>query len=314
MSTTQYNFQEDDLPLKKGDPPLAEKLARLHLLINEANVVRDKDKNIIRSLLSNFYGKTLRVGIGFNRAYGSILSGDYFFLGKLPDGNYVFIIADVSGHGLPAYTTLVRFRSAISLATREVEKQFRASGKLDTAELILRITQNFTYIMQENELDDFICALFTFIYNDGDKFYLKFYNRSMLFPMIVRKFRNTPLDIYNLNIEEKGWFPQRGYLLGSALHDLLGDEYYHTPSCDFTIYEGDRVLFYSDGLVEAANKLNIKEEYGFDRIKNLLIENINHTPQETVNLLFQSIYSFIGTEKNQKDDMTAILIDFPLVR
>ena len=164
-----------------------DKLAQLELIINEANRVRNTDKTMIEGLLGNFYGRRLNVGIEFKRAYGSILSGDYFNLTELPDGNYLFVFADLSGHGLPAYTNLIRLNSSIILAIKESERLYNDTGILDTSDLIRDITIKFTDIMEELNNDEFASVLFTFITNQDDKFHLKFYNRGMFFPHDCQK-------------------------------------------------------------------------------------------------------------------------------
>jgi serine phosphatase RsbU (regulator of sigma subunit) len=268
-----------------------DKLRHFDVLAYEANTVRENDKILIRNLFKNFYDKRLNVGIGFQRAYGSILAGDFFDLVKLPDGNYLFIFADISGHGLPAYTTLIRFRSAMTIALREIKMIYTKTGIIDSGFLVREITRNFTDIMDDSNSDDFASVIFTFIYNDDDKFILRFYNRSMLFPIVIRKFKNELVDIFNLN----------------------NDSYLDTPWCEFELYEGDSIMFYSDGITEAYRE-NPPEEFGDERIKSILRENFSMPPQLAINLLFDSVYEFIGDFRNQKDDMTAVLIDFPLVR
>ena len=213
----------DDLSIKNSD---RDKLRQFEILAAEANTVREKDKVLVRGLFRNFYHKRLNVGIGFQRAYGAILSGDYFDLIKLPDGNYLFVFADISGHGLPAYTTLIRLRSAITMAIQESKRIFRKTDTIDTDFLVKDISSKFTDIMDESNSHDFACVNFTFIYNEHDKFHLKFYNRSMLFPIVVRKFNGKIVDIYNLNIEDKGWFPVKGHLLGSDVRKLITDSYF----------------------------------------------------------------------------------------
>lgn len=290
-----------------------EKLSHFDVIAGEANTIREADKQVIKNLFKNFYNKKLNVGIGFQRAYGSILSGDFFDLVKLPDGNYFFIFVDISGHGLPAYTTLIRLRSAITLALREVRLIYSKTGSVDSSFLVREITRNFTDIMDEAGSDDFASVIFTFIYNEGDRFLLRFYNRGMIFPIVIRKYEDKLKDIYNLNEEEKGWMPLKGHLVGSDLRVLLQEEYLKTPSCEFVIYEGDSILFYSDGIPEA-HRAHPPEDFGDQRIKNFLEENYDMPPQLLINLLFDSVYEFIGNVRNQKDDMTAVLIDFPPVR
>ena len=291
-----------------------DKMDQYDLLISEANTIREKDKVLIKGLFQNFYNKTLNVGIGFQRAYGSILSGDYFDLINLPDGNFLFIFADMSGHGLPAYTNLIRLRSAVTISIGEARKIFGQSGSVDCEFLVKDITTKFTDIMEEANSQDFACVLFTFIYNEGGKFYLKFYNRSMLFPIILRKYENNVVDVYDLNSEGKGWLPLKGNLLSSDVRQLLGDKYLEMPTCSFTLHEGDSILYFSDGIVEAYNKDQLPKEFGMERVIQLLKDNLNLVPQLVVHELFEAVYAYLGRPELQKDDMTAVLIDFPPVR
>jgi serine phosphatase RsbU (regulator of sigma subunit) len=291
-----------------------DKLEQFELLVSEANTIRDRDKVLIKGLFQNFYDKTLNVGIGTQRAYGSILSGDYFDLIHLPDSNYLFIFADMSGHGLPAYTNLVRLRSAVTISLGEARRIYNQSGAVDSEFLIKEITTKFTDIMEEANSQDFACVLFTFIYNEGDKFHLKFYNRSMLFPIVIRKYESKLVDVYNLNNEEKGWHPLKGNLLSSDVRLLLGDKYLDMPTCSFTLYEGDSILYFSDGIVEAFNKDRSSQEFGVERVIQLLKDNTNLLPQLVVHELFESVYAYLGRPELQKDDMTAVLIDFPHIR
>lgn len=281
-------------------------------LESEADTVRDKDRIVIKGLFREFYDKQLNVGIGFQRAYGAMLSGDYFELFKLPDGSYMFVFADISGHGLPAYTTLIRLRSAITLSIKECKRNFKK--RLNSENLVKDITNKFTDIMDAANSNDFASIIFTFIRNDKDKFYLKFYNRGMYFPFVVRKFRNQLLNFYDLNKKEKGWQPNKGHLLGSEIRQILGEKYNNFPSCEFFIYEGDSILFFSDGITEAQSKDDPTDEYGVKRLKNNLINNLDLYPQAVINNIFYDVYDFIGDPKNQNDDMTAVMISFPLVR
>jgi hypothetical protein len=291
-----------------------ERLRQFGLLDAEANTIRDKDKILIKGLFQNFYGKKLNVGIGFQRAHGAILSGDYFDLIQLPDGNYLFIFADMSGHGLPAYTNLVRLRSAITISIAEARKIYWQSGAVDSDYLVHAISTMFTDIMEGSNSHDFGCVIFTFISNDGDRFNLKFYNRGMLFPIIVRKFEKRVVGVYNLNRDEQGWIPLKGNLLSSDVRILLEDRYNETPCCNFILYEGDSILYYSDGIIEANHRDRPTDEYGDDRIVRLMIDHLNLMPQLVVQELFESVYGFMGRPEQQKDDMTAVLIDFPPVR
>ena len=295
------------------DEAIESNLKRLNILRNEANAVREQDKVLIRTLFKNFYQKRLTVGIGFQRAYGSILSGDYFDLIKLPQDQYMFVFADVSGHGLPAYTTLIRLRSAITLAIKESRGVYATTGANDIHYLIRDICTKFTDIMDESNSDDYACVNFTIISHEDDHYLLRFFNRSMLFPIVLKRPQQKGLQIVNLNYRQPGWDPGRGYILGSDLRRLLGERYYETPECSFVMHEGDSLFFYSDGISEAYNHDSGNEEFGDKRIEEVLRDYAGLFPQVIVDELFRKVYSFMGKPEHQKDDMTAVFIGFPTV-
>jgi hypothetical protein len=287
----------DKINISGENGSIEDRLNRYEILKAEANTVRENDKVLIRSLFRNFYNKQLRVGIGFQRAYGSILSGDYFDLIKLPDNNYLFVFADISGHGLPAYTTLIRLRSAITIAIKRSRRISEKTGSMNQKFLIRDICTKFTDIMDESNSDDFACVNFTFITNDDSRYRLRFFNRSMLFPMVIRSRGESDIEVINLNKQYEDWKPRVGSILGSDLRKLLEDHYLETPTCEFTLSESDSVLFYSDGITEAYNPsggLNNgmtggEEEFGEKRVEDILMSFHRHHPQEIINNLYQNV-------------------------
>jgi len=295
----------------KDNNTVEDRLHKFDILKSEANTVREKDKNLIRSLFKNLYKRRLIVGIGFQRAYGSILSGDHFDLIRLTPDTYMFVFADVSGHGLPAYTTLIRLRSAITLAVNEMRKIHETSGLMDYAVLVGNIAAKFTDIMDESNSDDFACVNFTIVTNREGKFHLEFYNRSMLFPIVLRNLGKREYRVENLNYPQKDWIPSKGYLLGSDIRALLGDSYLDSPRCTYTLNEGDSILFYSDGIIEAYRDNSERDDFGDEGVEEVLIDYAGLHPQLVVDGLFRAVYDFIGTPEHQKDDMTAVMICFP---
>lgn len=293
---------------------IEEMVKRYRMISSEANTIRENDKALVKGLFSNFYGIILDVGIGFQRAYGSILSGDYFDLIHLPDGNYLFVFADISGHGLPAYTTLVRLRSAIVISIKSIRQIYEQSGAIDTTFLVKNIATVFTDLMDEANSTDFACVNFTFIQSEEDRFHLRFYNRSMLFPIVLRRKNTSQVEVVNLNNRDDLWEPRKGYLLGSEIRKLLAETYLEAPYCDFTLYEGESILFYSDGIIEAHENEKPKREFGDQGVEDVLRSCYDLSPQLIVHELFNAVYTFIGDPALQKDDMTAVLIDFPSVR
>jgi len=289
-----------------------EKIRKYEIFRHEANNVREKDKKIIREFFKSFSHKDVQVGVGFQRAYGSIISGDHFDLFKLSDRIFLFIFADISGHGLPAYTTLIKLRSAIILAIKELEGTFRKTGMIDYPNLIKNIAVKFTDIMDISNSNDFASVNFVFVEDQDGYLKFRFYNRSMLFPIIVRRSKEQIIT-FNLNNQYDIWQPNKSYLLGNDIKTLVNIEaYYDTPECSFDIYQGDMIFFYSDGITEAFDSETENKQYGEERLMQKLIESSDLPPQLVINNIFDSVYEFIGKHEYQKDDMTAVLMDLPM--
>ncbi|MCK6471442.1 MAG: serine/threonine-protein phosphatase [Planctomycetes bacterium] len=70
------------------------------------------------------------------------------------------------------------------------------------------------------------------------------------------------------------------------------------------LQSGDLVFLYTDGLVEAPNKH--REEFGEDRVKDLLIKYHGLPPDELVNLIEESVHSHTGARQEEEDDLTMI--------
>jgi serine phosphatase RsbU (regulator of sigma subunit) len=73
--------------------------------------------------------------------------------------------------------------------------------------------------------------------------------------------------------------------------------------------EGDRVLFYSDGLVEAHDPK--REMFGFPRLRRLVAELDADEERSLVDLLMEELYSFVGESWEQEDDITLLTLQRP---
>jgi len=71
-----------------------------------------------------------------------------------------------------------------------------------------------------------------------------------------------------------------------------------------SLEEGDCVLFYSDGLVEAHNPRG--EMFGFPRLRALVAEHGEEW--SLANLLLEELYSFVGEGWEQEDDITLLTL------
>jgi serine phosphatase RsbU (regulator of sigma subunit) len=73
---------------------------------------------------------------------------------------------------------------------------------------------------------------------------------------------------------------------------------------EISLREGNCVLFYSDGLVEAHDPKG--EMFGFPRLRTLIAE---HAEKESLEeALLEELYSFVGEGWEQEDDITLLTL------
>ena len=71
-----------------------------------------------------------------------------------------------------------------------------------------------------------------------------------------------------------------------------------------SLREGESVLFYSDGLVEAHHPKG--EMFGFPRLRALVAE---HAEESSLgDFLLEELYSFVGEGWEQEDDITLLTL------
>jgi serine phosphatase RsbU (regulator of sigma subunit) len=75
--------------------------------------------------------------------------------------------------------------------------------------------------------------------------------------------------------------------------------------------EGDSVLFYSDGLVEAHDPKG--EMFGFPRLRALVAEHVEEE-RPLGEFLMEELYSFVGEGWEQEDDITLLTLERSPIR
>jgi sigma-B regulation protein RsbU (phosphoserine phosphatase) len=68
---------------------------------------------------------------------------------------------------------------------------------------------------------------------------------------------------------------------------------------------GDRLLLYTDGLLEAANSSN--EEFGSDRLAKLLKDTAPHNTEQAANHIVATLQQW---SRAQNDDLTLLICDY----
>lgn len=90
------------------------------------------------------------------------------------------------------------------------------------------------------------------------------------------------------------------------LRNNLYKKYVHEQT--FSFQQGDILVLYTDGIVEAKNSQGV--EFGYERLKNVLNESSELNVEQIQNKIIQEVYAFIGKNRIADDDYSLMVIKF----
>jgi sigma-B regulation protein RsbU (phosphoserine phosphatase) len=184
------------------------------------------------------------------------------------------VIADVSGKGIPGALVMAMLRSILRAESR---------NNLSPA-AVLRVVNE--YIRKDTQVNVFITMTYAII--DVRRHTLRF-ARAGHEPLITCGAGGGELNLYTPN----------GIALG-----LVGEDIFNiTVDTEINLAEGDLVVLYTDGVIEAMN--NSSEEYGQTRLLNVIKSSHEGKAEEVINAVMADIRQFIK-ELPQHDDITMI--------
>jgi sigma-B regulation protein RsbU (phosphoserine phosphatase) len=179
------------------------------------------------------------------------------------------LVADVSGHGVPA----ALIASMVKMAT-SAQRQHAASPE--------RLLAGVNEALCGSTQGQFVTA--AYVYLDAEQGGLC-YAAAGHPPMLLLR------DGQVCSIEENG------LVLG-----VLSSAAY--SSTKQALRKGDRLLLYTDGVIEAAN--GGEEEFGQERLGRLLTASADRTAEEMADLILATVQEWAST---QMDDLTVVVCD-----
>ncbi|HTO86489.1 MAG TPA: SpoIIE family protein phosphatase [Thermoanaerobaculia bacterium] len=205
------------------------------------------------------------------------LGGDYYDILPMPDGRTAVAIGDVSGHGLP--TGLVAAAARASLAS--------------FVELGVPADQAFLRLGQRTERSrDSQRRLYTtlsFFAYDAGRRVGTLTNAGHPAPYRVSGNRVERLEVSALPI------------------GLLPGKPSSYPSKDFAFDPGDRLVFFTDGVVEAADAQ--EDPWGYERLEALLAREGELPPDQLVGAVLAAVAAHVGPTPLE-DDRTLLILSF----
>lgn len=199
----------------------------------------------------------------------SEVGGDYFDYVKISESKYLFVIADVTGKGMPAALIMSNMQAAIqSLAP--IEKDLKSL--VDTVNKV---------VYRNTSKDMFITAFFCLL--DSDKSTFEYINAGHFYPLLSARGNLTELKT-------------GGVILGFLPSPIV----YNSEVMQFE----DTLVMYTDGLNEATDPAG--NELGMEGVKKIVAEAVKLQPKEAVDYILNEAHKF--SDSNQLSDDISIVV------
>ena len=206
------------------------------------------------------------------------VGGDFYDFFKLDDERVGVVVGDATGKGVPAALVV----SATSSMLRAVA---RVLGSSSPGEVLSQVNETLSARIPQNM---FVTCFYAIL--DPKSATLSYANAGHDLPYLCRN------DGYAEELRARGMplglMPGMGYEEGEV-----------------SLSEGNSVLFYSDGLVEAHDPKG--EMFGFPRLRALIAEHADEEERSLGDFLMEELYSFVGEGWEQEDDITILTLRRP---
>lgn len=201
------------------------------------------------------------------------LGGDFYDVFHIDENNLGFLIADVSGKGVPAASFMLICHTAIKIY---------ACQNFSPSDVMKNVNQ---HLIQANDESMFVTVFFAIFNKKSNQ--LKY----------VFAGHNKPFMISKNSISR----------LEGSPNVVLGV----VPEFDFKESEtkfskGDKLLMFTDGIVESINMDN--QEFGEKNLDNIIRDNIGSSAKELNMKIIESLNSFTLGQP-VFDDLTILTID-----
>lgn len=203
------------------------------------------------------------------------MGGDFYDVIKIDEDKTGIMIADVTGHGIPAALVCAMLKMSF-INNKEHAKH--------PAHLLTALNKD----LSNNIKDNYITAAYALV--DTKNRIVTVSSAGHWSPLLIKS---------NGSIYDK-W--PKGFPIG-WIEDCKYEE------STTTYMAGDKFLFYTDGIIEVRNPYN--KIFSFERLEDYILHNHLTEPQSFINGLIDSLYIWGEMEKSDSfyDDVTIILAE-----
>jgi serine phosphatase RsbU (regulator of sigma subunit) len=199
------------------------------------------------------------------------VGGDFYDILELKDGRLGLVVGDATGKGVPAALVMASARSMLRAVAQ--------ASDYSPGDVLRRVNDSLVIDIPPNM---FVTCFYAIL--EPERGHLVYANAGHDLPYLWHSGEAEELRARGMPL---GLMPGMSYQEGEV-----------------SLREGNCVLFYSDGLVEAHDPKG--EMFGFPRLRARVAE---HGEERSLgDLLLEELYSFVGKGWEQEDDITLLTL------
>jgi len=210
------------------------------------------------------------------------VGGDYYDTFKLDEERYVLIIGDVSGKGTSAAFHMAQmkgiFQSLIQL-------------NLSPSDFLIKANSALSKCLERNHF----ITVSVFLINTQKKTFCH------------ARAGHVPTLHFDSKSSKSAYLGVDGLGLGILRNKLYEN---HVEEKTFTYQQGDTLVLFTDGIIEAKNHLG--KQFGFERLRSLLEVYHEYSSKEIQAKLIDSLHHFVGGDGQIDDDYSMMVVKFNL--
>jgi len=241
---------------------------RLLSIENELELARQLQFSILPTTIPDV--RNLRIAVAYRPM--TAVAGDFYEFIPVDQKQVGFLVADVTGHGVPA----ALIASMIKVAMQSV---------VPCAHDPREVLRGLNRILFTQLHDQFVTAAYLWLDTENHK---ASYSAAGHPPLL--RWREGKLE----RIESNG-----------LLFGVIPDPDF--PVCNLPIQSGDRFLLYTDGVIEPENASG--DSFGDRKLEQVIRNNQSRPPSELSDQLLSEIRLWQPASLAQQDDITLIVVD-----
>jgi PAS domain S-box-containing protein len=206
----------------------------------------------------------------------TLVGGDYFDVVDLGEGKRGLFIADVSGHGIS---------SAFIAAMLKISLLNYAMKYRSPAAVLDRLNREYCRVIKTGE---YLTAFYGVLNPDAEK--LTYCGAGHPDALLQKR-----------GAAETKHLPSEGFFIG-----MFEESVYREKSIRFE--EGDRLLLYTDGVIEAFSEAR-NEQFGLNRLGESVKRGARRSPSQLLDGIMEDLKTFMG-KSTFHDDLALLVAEY----